>query len=463
MKRDLPRDFLTPVIAIRLSREELFVFIKEGNYPMPPLKVSFTNLSNQEDVWIGFLAESLNIKNLADRSPIEPLAEGRWYSLAELSQGVSVTSFSGRIYVAYGVPWTVEYPGYEPGQTPVDPNFYLRYDKMEMTFTGQSADVADLTSIDYWSIAMTLNTYYSGTPVQTVAGLLGSYTATDLYNALNALTTPPKSGLTGPSGPDGAPLPALVPGEYVQFPGGPLPGKAFARIIGPGAYASITPAGIPVQPYDLFSEYLQYLLTTFGPGTGTSVISGLGNGVIAKIQGQFAGVGPNPPPSGPRSPQFYDLNATIDTELNITLTGTCGEGAITMLYTITDLQNPSGIYGANAPFYLTLADGPVYTTPDNDVYGWISGDLFAGINAGLLGSQELGGLPSQDWFDCSPAQLFGSLQSNPLYYNQWAATLSQYSNAYNFAFSDRFAPVFASLDPAKVNALEIVLEPDVSL
>jgi hypothetical protein len=50
------------------------------------------------------------------------------------------------------------------------------------------------------------------------------------------------------------------------------------------------------------------------------------------------------------------------------------------------------------------------------------------------------------------------MQPGNTYYNQWAATLSNLSQAYNFAYSDRFAHVLVNLNPADVDTLEIVLE-----
>ncbi|MDP1897850.1 MAG: hypothetical protein Q8K43_08190, partial [Sulfurimicrobium sp.] len=137
------------------------------------LAVNFINNSGlKATVSVGFLpgppaagegALPFSIKNLKDGSEIDALdnsggaypCSGQWYTLDDLSAGVEVSSFSGRIYVCYDTPWTIQHQAYEPGQAVTDPNFFLRYDKMEMTFTGSPSDVADLTSIDYWSIPMT--------------------------------------------------------------------------------------------------------------------------------------------------------------------------------------------------------------------------------------------------------------------------------------------------------------------
>lgn len=449
----------------------------------PTLAITFANNSNlnASDVYVGFVSGSsgapVTIVKAGDHSPVLAVgdvasypARGNWYTLDALSSGVVVTSFSGRVYVCYETPWAVQYAGYEPAQAVTDPNFYLRYDKMEMTFTGQPADVANLTSIDYWSIPMSLNSLKGGAVVGTVSGLLKNVspavTTQAVFDALNPLTTPPVSGVSGPGGTDGTPLPALVPGQYQQYGSGPAPGKTFARIIGPSSYPPVypPPGAIPVTPYDLLENYLTYLLNTYGPGTpGGGSPATTGAGVIAFISGQFAGVGPNVPATGPASRQSYDLTATIDADLNVTLTGeTSAMGNTVMVYKKGDLLNPTGIYGGNAPFYLNGSTSS--TNPGNDIYGWIGGDLFSGLNIGAVGSaavvggQVVGNMPSQSWFKLPASSFFGGLQPGGPYYNRWAATLSGLSQAYNFAYTDRFAPVFVSLNPANVDTLEIVLE-----
>lgn len=387
---------------------------------MSILTVTFTNNSNVDAsaVYIGFVPGSsgveVSIVNLQDNSPINAVddidgsfpVQGNWYALNTLSAGTGITSFSGRIYVCYNTPWVVQKKGYEPGQSVTDPNMFLRYDKMELTFTGNLNDVADLTSIDYWSIPMSLNTLKAGKVVGSVKGLLPSVTTQQIFDDLNNLTQPPVSGVTGPGGVDGEPLPALVPGQYQQYPNGPAPGTAFARIIGPSSYPSVFPTvGIPVMPYDLLQVYLTHLLNIFGPSTKSgAVVPTLDDGVIASIAGDFAGVGSPPPSTGPQSQQSYNLVATIDSDLNITLSGTTSgvQGNTTMLYEKGDLLNPSGIYGGNTPYYLNGAT--TSTNPGNDVYGWIGGDLFSGLNIGAVGSAAnssesiIGALPSKEWF-----------------------------------------------------------------
>ena len=89
------------------------------------------------------------------------------------------------------------------------------------------------------------------------------------------------------------------------------------------------------------------------------------------------------------------------------------------------------------------------------------GDMLAGFNIGAIGStkivggQQVGTLDSQKWFELM--DLFSDLQDDDRFFNQWAASLSEVTQAYNFAYTDRFAHVVTPLDPARVDTLEIVL------
>ncbi len=249
----------------------------------------------------------------------------------------------------------------------------------------------------------------------------------------------------------------MVPGKFTQNSN--QPGTGFARVIGPSSYPPV--GGIPITPYHLFDSYLTYLNDNFGtsPKSGAVSINGLGKGVIANISGHFNGVGPHVPPTGLQSAQDYNLTASINENFDITLTGKVGGNETTMLYKKDDLTNPNGIYGANAIFSL---NGAAKQSPANDVYGWVAGDLLAGFNIGAIGSAtvingtQAGSMKSSDWFSKIPnTSLFSNLQSNNTYYNEYADVLQRLSDAYNFAYSDRFSAVQVSLNPTTVNQLEI--------
>lgn len=395
-----------------------------------PLSVKFTNESGvaNSEVFIGFVGSSfLNATNAANGESlsINQYGSEHWYSLTTLSSGINLSNFSGRIYVCYGSPWVSTHTGYEPSPiSPSDPNYHKRYDKIELTYNGNAADVADTTSIDYFSIPIELNVYQGGIN-GTLKGSLAASPVKTTVDAVKSLTPTPGAAVVS----DGN-------GEFV-------------RVIAPNAYPPSP--GLPASPYDNFDSYLTYLRDSYSPSHG---------GVIATIAGRFNGVGPAPV-TPQTTGQDYQFTATIDASKNIILTGAGSLiGNHSLLFKYEDLMNPTGIYGANPNFYLDGA--PNVLTPQNDIYGWMIGDLLAGLNIGAIGSTvvingvQVGQMESQQWFTLN--KLFGELQpGNVDFYNQWAAQMSKVSDAYNFAYSDRFAHVVAPLNPSEIDTLEIKL------
>jgi len=394
------------------------------------LRVRLINKSGLSDdtVFLGFVGGAgceLEAVNLADNKPLSlsQYMSPHWYPLSALKSGIGMTKFiGGRVYVCYGAPWTFVRAGYEPSPVnPTDPDYLKRYDKMEMTYTGTEYDVADTTSIAFFSIPMELYVYKGGSPVSSVT----ASTTGKVVAALDAITSPAKGAVVSDAG-------------------------KFVRVIGPGVYPP--PPGLPASPYDDFQAYLRHLQETYAKTR---------NGAIAAIKGRFAGVGPNPT-TPETKPQDYDFAATIDAALNVTLTGSASVvGTHSLTLTKGNLIAPSGIYGANPLFSV---DGGRPIAPGNDVYGWLIGDLLSGLNIGAVGStvtpaggsKPVGEMESQQWFKLKA--YFGALQPDiPNNYNRWAATMAPLSQAYNFAYSDRFAHVVATLNPAVVDTLEIVI------
>lgn len=466
-------------------------------YQPAVLAIAFTNNTNgnytDDQILIGFFDQNApgvpakgttpgityavpngtyNVTKVVDGSQIQPLQlspdfitdagsgygypfAGNWYSLSELSDGVNLTNFAGRIYMVYGgTGWS--FPavenggwGYTPDSANVNsPDFFTRYDQMELTFNGSATDVADMTSINFWAIPITLTTSLNGTQVSSVTGMQNSATPDSINAALSAL----------------APT-AVVPGSFTANPGVTyeVPPGSFARIIGPASYSPNT----GTSPYDDLNDYLSWLIATFGLSTTVgSPVAGLGNGTIATISGSFAGLKcPEDAPScAPYEAQTYALTATIDSNGDITLTGSASvAGSFTMYFSNADLISPPGIYGGNVAAKITPAPYNNYpSVPGNDVFGWIAADLYLGLNTGAIGSSVanaggamVGALPSSAWY--SLGLLFSALQPGNTYYNQWAATLQPMSQAYNFAYSDRLSAYTfqISLNPEKVDTLSI--------
>ena len=403
----------------------------------PILSIVFRNESGfpDKDVHVGFVGGTLDAKNAATGETIHLSQHGspHWYTLEDLRAGVALGSYiGGRVYFCYRQPWTFERPGYEPSSSNFnDPNYDCRYDKMELTYIPTEWDVADTTAIDYFSIPLALNVYHGGVSGTRVGSVTGATTAATI------------AALRGVSSPAGAAVVNDKAGKFV-------------RVIGPGAYPPSP--GLPASPYDDFHAYLEFLRDGYAPAHGNA---------IARIKGVFGGVGEEPKTPQTKR-QNYDFVAAIDAELGITLTGSADlVGPHTLHLAKADMIAPAGIYGANPLFSI---DGAAKINPQNDVFGWLIGDLLSGLNIGSVGSTvTLGGHPvpvgamnSRDWFKLT--KFFGDLQpGHARNYNQWAAAMAPISQAYNFAYSDRFAHVVATLNAVKppfVDTLEIVVLPD---
>lgn len=397
-----------------------------------PLAIKFKNSSGMADsqVYIGFVGgEPLNATNASNGAALSEstFASPHWYTLADLPQGINLVSCSGRIYVGYGAPWTFTHDGYEPNPSyPIDPNYHKVYDKIELSYHAQPGDVIDITAIDYFSIRTGIKVFKGGLTGTLVKALKDAPTNTVL-NAVKGLTTPAGAAIVNNGG-------------------------SFVRVLGPGIYPAT--GGDPPSPYATPAAYLAYLHGTYAPAHGNQV---------ATIAGSFIGAGAKNTPT--TRPQTYVFHATMDAQMDITLAGSGTEaGSHTLLLKYADLISPTGIWGANAAASI---DGGAPGTPPNDLFGWIVGDLLAGLNIGAIGSttvvngQAVGQMQSQEWFGLT--SMFNTLQpAHPTFYNQWARAIQSISDGYGFAYSDRFAHVFATLNPVLVDTMQIEIGGDVA-
>lgn len=164
--------------------------------------------------------------------------------------------------------------------------------------------------------------------------------------------------------------------------------------------------------------------------------------------------------------QDYNLSASFDTDGDLVLTGKCSVlGTVNLYVSYWDLLDPASTYGGNPQFSLTK--GGDKQAPQNNIYAWVLGDFFAGLNIGALGSTvqlnntNIGEMQSSEWFSALPSRglLFDKLwtggQTN--YWNQWAQELNGMSDAYNFAYAERFSAPQISLNPATADTLTLVL------
>lgn len=301
---------------------------------------------------------------------------------------------SGRIYFSYGKALSTDAPD---GANSGDTDYYTRFDKIELTYDSGSGGKANLTSVDFYAIPFSLETYLTdnGTNKEIC---IGQFTLKKGSNG-NALQTSILS----------------VVGSGKTADAEVLSGKDIVRVLSPvkapAAYASL----------DAYVD---------------AVVSGFN---AFDIKGTFYGT----------SGGTYDFAAAVDST-NITLTQT---GMSTIIVPISSLKstasNGSAIYTCNGPF--TVGGNPA-TVSDNNIYSAVYRDLVAGLNFGYL--KTANGTDSSAWWSKTP---FSSASD---YYNQYASEVNNgYPGAYGFPFSDRQKNVLLDLG-GDVNKLGITVLAD---
>ncbi|MEM7037095.1 MAG: hypothetical protein AAF570_08970, partial [Bacteroidota bacterium] len=161
---------------------------------------------------------------------------------------------------------------------------------------------------------------------------------------------------------------------------------------------------------------------------------------------------------------------------NLTISGQMEVGAkkaYTMKIPKWTLLSPPSAFGGNPDF--SLNGGPL-SKPQNNLYAHILGDFFCGLNIGAIGSPyelgdtKVGNMISEDWFsklapkkdEPAKSKLFGKLWKDTdktNFWNQWAEVLNTKSEAYNFAYAERFSQPLLSIRPSEVDTLQIILLP----
>lgn len=444
---------------------------------MPTLDFRITNNSgiSSDKVFIGFWGSDLNAT--INGAPMKSIEASTWYKLSEIKTFVLGATTSGRIYVAYNDTFSPVGGGMPSIIAPGSPAYHKRFDMFELTFDGTTYGVADLTAIDAWSIPMSLETEKGGQRVGSLDGVKAGSTLNEIYTNLSKLSNPAQSTATGQAiinafAAAGHPLAQGIQDQLNRPASGLVTdnNSNFVRIIGPNNYppfgdpANNLPPGLPFTPYNTFLEYLQYLINTFGQGkTAPSGFSQLGGGKIAHLAGEYGGS--NAGTGAPYEKQSYDLWASIDDDFNLAIDGTGSVvGDIKMTITKWNLLNPAATYGGNPQFSL---NGGAPQNPQNNLYAWILGDFFAGLNIGAIGSSVtvdgavVGEMTSSEWFSKLPRsgdlfdKLWGSNVTN--YWNQWAQVLNPRSDAYNFAYAERFSAPQLSINPNDVDTLTLIL------
>jgi hypothetical protein len=398
-----------------------FVQLQPSDAPFIPVIIENNSGHADDKVWIQFLNGTFNSGQTGAGGTVH-LMGNKGYSLAQLKSEVtnislvsvpnlSLNAFkNGRIYVNFGSSPLVVKGGNQPApSTPSDPNYHTPYAYIEPFIDGSSSNNLDFSNIDFFSFAMTASVCeWSTTKNKYVEQpfKLTSHSTADLRGVLKAI----------------APTGAVVKNSSADF----------VRVNGPGQ----------VDVYHHWENYMNFLedkTTTIG--------------------GQYAG-------TAKTQAKYYNLTASFNsTTTLVTLEGTVQDDAITdltgtsntkIIITYAEMNAYTGVYGAN-PHY-SINSGPVQKLK-NDVYGWIVGDLLAGMNYGFPGSvttdptnsdETLGKLESSKWFEIAKAHQcvqFGGAQSNSDYYNTYAAANLPLTMAYGFPFTDRLGNVLLHYPP----------------
>jgi len=367
---------------------------------------------NETNTYVTFIAGSLN----ATYNGGHAVELNHSYTIQELNGPINLVKYvNGRIFVSYGAGVAGNKPP-EAVNSSID-SYKVRHDKFEITYEETNTNsVANLTAVDFFSIPMELNTYASGstTPVDSLTYRIG---ATTLWTELAALAGDSSNVLLTENG-------------------------AFLRVLAPH-----TTTATGVQYYTSLQPYIEAVnswQTTSGHST--------------TIEGLYTSAAGG---SAATTTQNYSFQATIESDGSLKMVG--GGDVIGQGHTLTvaagELAN--GIYLGNVSW---TGGGTTGTFNDNDVYAAAVRDVLAGFNLGFIASETIdpntgttfGAESSRHWW--SSTQAFNYLQPDHAYYNQYAQVVTSNSDAYSWAFSDRWSHVQAHLHG--LETLEVVLLPD---
>lgn len=377
------------------------------------------------------------------------LSGGNWITLAKNTDysfhdvaagGIRFTNITGGvIYVCLGEKMDRDWSSQPSFTDKNDTDYYKRWDKFEITFNSNAADVADLTGINSYAIPQKLTSYNGGTGGTQKQTLGYNVSGDQMKTYLGAITNnDPTAVLTD-----------TRPGQN----------NAFLRVVGPTSFAAGT-----VGPYNDLTDYVNAVKSSVPIGD-----------TVAKIVDSYSGPAGG---TGPKASQAYNFTVKFDASGNLILTGTCGVQGATVITIPNSVTDPVAInnyvayqiYAAN-PAYNIVSDG--YSGPgnmsDNDVYAAAVRDILAGFAIGYVGSTVedpnhpgvmLKDEESKQWWESGLA--FSEVQPTNKYFNEYGEAFYLYSDSYGFSFSDRLPhkPVQVSLNPANVDTLTFTVAAD---
>jgi hypothetical protein len=173
-------------------------------------------------------------------------------------------------------------------------------------------------------------------------------------------------------------------------------------------------------------------------------------GIHLNVSGSFFG---NPFQTFAYSARFGGLGTTT---LNGTITPRGGRRAGGAALGVAGSTLPAAIYTVDGPY---TWGGATHRVSDNDVYAVVYRDLIAGFAWGYWGGKY--GNDSARWQNKPPFEAARLKRTKPRYatYNEYAAVVYRYSNAYGFSFSDTGAKK-VQLPLTGAATLQITILPD---
>ena len=313
------------------------VTLRINNKSGQPVCVMWTGMTSSTGVTTlsGLTSSGANILP-SDAGPAPPPG----YSLSAFTpvtasnpNYVQIPNFTmggGRMWFTYGNKcWTVQSAGYTPSLADFnDPNFTLRYDKIEAFITGSKDDNLDITAVDGFSIPFSVKAYASASPSTTTQTLRGS-AGNSVIAALSAIAA--NASAPAPTAPAGAaPIKKITGNSPYLVINANSQGKTtaapytFSPYGSSGAFVRIIANDNQIATFagDLLSAAANYgVPDNFSWGNYNNYLKRMDGRAASHytgtttISGSFAGVLPTGAvtySSAATSPQTYSLTATFD-------------------------------------------------------------------------------------------------------------------------------------------------------
>jgi hypothetical protein len=495
----VPADQFT--FGVPQTANALFVVVNQTTVPDELVFVKFLGAEIQPNALLQTFGNGQPLANGGATASVS-------YSLAQMTAAIpnapaptpaapifAINDYSGgRIYFSLGVPLQATIP-LPAAQNPTDPDFTTVYAFVEPSVfpsTSEGSTNLDASYVDF-----------VGVPVS-IAIKSRSTGALVKPPQNNPLTSPPGNALFNALTEDSQiPTAAVIAakttattarGQQVKIGG-------IARILSPSVYeSSLIPNAASYHGWAGAGELISQLRSSQAAlNVASYTTADAGVSVPAGTLFGFSGAATSDPPIGQpwQQKQNYSLTATAVPDLNpggsnprvpqlegisgIQMTGK-GDvvGNFAVYLTDTDLDMPTGVYGANPAYVIDWLGGPsgaqAFTLSGivNDLSGRVVGDLLAGFNFGwalatstvqakaaangtganLAGTVFAGSLAGTPIGQLTTGQLFyllslqptvqnlslwfgSGIQANPAFYNNYASDFQSLTNAYNMAFTDR--------------------------